>query len=62
MSRLLVMVRLIAPDCATPPDAAQRLIAQSLGFPDWAGLMQAVRDYRGVVIDQWHSLLGPRDF
>ena len=29
-SRLLVMVRLIAPDCNTPPDAAQLLIAKSL--------------------------------
>ena len=62
MSRLLVMIRLIAPDCATPPEAAQLLIAHSLGFADWDGLMNAIRDYRRLVIAQWHSLFGPRDF
>jgi glutamate-ammonia-ligase adenylyltransferase len=62
MARLLVMVRLIAPDCAAPPEAAQKLIAHSLGFNDWDGLTQALRDYRGVVMPQWHSLFGARDF
>ena len=62
MGRLLVMVRLIAPDCATPPEAAQTLIAHGLGYDDWDSLAQAIRDYRGVVTDQWQSLFGPRDF
>jgi glutamate-ammonia-ligase adenylyltransferase len=62
MARLLVMVRLIAPDCAAPPEAAQKLIAHSLGFDDWDGLTQALRDYRGVVMTQWHGLFGARDF
>ena len=62
MTRLLVMVRLIAPDCAAPPEAAQYLIAHSLGFDDWDGLTHALRDYRGVVMHQWYSLFGPRDF
>ena len=62
MARLLVMVRLIAPDCAAPPEAAQYLIAHSLGFDDWDGLTHALRDYRGVVMYQWRSLFGPRDF
>ncbi len=62
LSRLLVMVRLIAPECETPPEAAQALIATSLGHEDWDRLMASVRDYRGVVIDQWQTLFGPRDF
>jgi glutamate-ammonia-ligase adenylyltransferase len=62
MARLLVMVRLIAPDCATPPEAAQVLIAHSLGLEDWDALTHAIRDYRGVVINQWQSLFGARDF
>jgi glutamate-ammonia-ligase adenylyltransferase len=62
MARLLVMVRLIAPDCAAPPEAAQKLIAHSLGFDDWDGLTHALKDYRGVVMNQWHRLFGPRDF
>jgi glutamate-ammonia-ligase adenylyltransferase len=61
-ARLLVMVRLIAPDCVAPPVAAQALIAGSLGFADWDGLMAAIRDYRGVVMHEWHRLFGPRDF
>lgn len=62
LSRLLVMVRLIAPDCDTPPEAAQLLIAKSLGYSDWDSLMAAIRDYRGVVTQQWQALFGPRDF
>ena len=62
LGRLLVMVRLIAPDCDTPPEAAQSLIAKSLEHKDWASLMASVRDYRRVVIGQWESLFGPRDF
>jgi glutamate-ammonia-ligase adenylyltransferase len=62
MARLLVMVRLIAPDCAAPPQAAQMLIAHSLGFDDWDGLTHTLREYRGVVMNQWQSLFGPRDF
>ncbi len=59
LSRLLVMVRLIAPDCDTPPEAAQLLIAKSLGHSDWDALMAAIRDYRGVVTSQWQALFGP---
>ncbi len=62
MSRLLVMIRLIAPDCETPPEPAQLLIAQSLGLADWDSLTAAIRDYRGVVLNQWQALFGPRDF
>jgi [glutamine synthetase] adenylyltransferase / [glutamine synthetase]-adenylyl-L-tyrosine phosphorylase len=62
LSRLLVMVRLIAPDCDAPPEAAQLLIAKSLGHSDWDSLMAAIRGYRGVVTSQWQALFGPRDF
>ena len=62
MARLLVMVRLIAPDCDTPPPAAQMLIAQSLGCADWESLNAQIRDYRGVVMNQYQSLFDPRDF
>jgi [glutamine synthetase] adenylyltransferase / [glutamine synthetase]-adenylyl-L-tyrosine phosphorylase len=62
LGRLLVLVRLVAPDCAAPPEAAQALIARSLGHDDWDSLMAAVRDYRGVVIATWERLFGARDF
>lgn len=62
LGRLLVMVRLVAPDCAVPPAAAQSLIAQSLGYADWNALTAAIRDYRGVVTVEWERLFGPRNF
>lgn len=62
LGRLLVMVRLVAPDCNAPPAAAQALIAKSLGYADWDALNAAIRDYRGVVMEQWQRLFGPRDF
>lgn len=62
LGRLLVMVRLIAPDCATPAEAAQKLIADSLGYGSWDDLGVAIRDYRGVVMHEWQRLFGPRDF
>jgi glutamate-ammonia-ligase adenylyltransferase len=62
LGRLLVMVRLVAPDCAAPAEAAQALIADSLGYANWEDLNAAIRDYRGVVIGQWERLFGPRDF
>ena len=62
LSRLLVMIRLIAPDCGTPPEAARLLIAKSLGHADWQSLMASVDTYRGVVTDHWLALFGPRDF
>jgi [glutamine synthetase] adenylyltransferase / [glutamine synthetase]-adenylyl-L-tyrosine phosphorylase len=62
LGRILVMVRLVAPDCDPPPHAAQALIAKSLDYPDWESLTAAIRDYRGVVMDQWQALFGSRDF
>ncbi len=62
LSRLLVMIRLIAPDCSTPPEAAQTLIAKSLDHEDWESLIASVRDYRGVVMAEWQRLFGPREF
>lgn len=62
LGRLLVMVRLIAPDCDAPADAAQKLIAGSLGYASWCDLTAAIRDYRGVVLTEWQRLFGRRDF
>jgi glutamate-ammonia-ligase adenylyltransferase len=62
LSKLLVLVRLIAPDCAVPPPAAQTLIAKSLGHADWESLARAIEHFRRVVIDHWEQLFGTRDF
>ncbi|MEP7350911.1 MAG: bifunctional [glutamine synthetase] adenylyltransferase/[glutamine synthetase]-adenylyl-L-tyrosine phosphorylase [Sphingorhabdus sp.] len=62
LSRLLVLVRLVTPDCGLPSEPAQMLIARSLGFKDWTGLTEAIRAAQDCVLTAWHGLLGPRDF
>lgn len=62
LGRLLIMVRLIAPDCMAPPQVARALIARSLGYTDWDALITAVENYRRVVMAEWSRLFGPRDF
>ena len=62
LSRLLVLVRLIAPDCAAPPEPAQMLIARSLEFDNWEDLTRAINAAQAVIVDAWTALLGPRDF
>ncbi len=62
LSRLLVLVRLAAPDCNIPPEPAQMLIARSLGFEDWTDLTPAVQAAQEVVLKAWTGLVGPRDF
>ena len=62
LSRLLVLVRLIAPDCDTPSEPAQVLIARSLGFENWADLTPAIEAAQETVLETWTCLLGPRDF
>ncbi len=62
LSRLLVLVRLVAPDCTAPSEAAQMLIARSLGFDNWAGLTLAIAAAQEVVLATWTAKLGKRDF
>jgi [glutamine synthetase] adenylyltransferase / [glutamine synthetase]-adenylyl-L-tyrosine phosphorylase len=62
MSRLLILVRLICPDCDIPSPAAQILIARSLGFDDWRALIAALDGARHIVSTTWNALLGPRNF
>jgi [glutamine synthetase] adenylyltransferase / [glutamine synthetase]-adenylyl-L-tyrosine phosphorylase len=53
LTRLLVLLRLVAPDSETPPEPAQLLVAQALGFDDWAGLMVAVADAQATISTVW---------
>ena len=62
LSRLLVLVRLVAPDCDTPSDPVQMLIAQSLGFDNWMDLMLAIAAAQKTVLQTWSVHLGARDF
>ncbi len=62
LGRLLVLIRLIAPDNQEPPAPAQMLIAKSLNMSDWPALLAEIDHARGVVLGEWERLLGPRDF
>lgn len=62
LGKLLVLVRLVTPDCDSPPEPAQALIAKSLGYDNWADTQAAIKHFRHVVIAPWEKLFGPRDF
>jgi [glutamine synthetase] adenylyltransferase / [glutamine synthetase]-adenylyl-L-tyrosine phosphorylase len=62
LSKLLVLVRLVTPDCDFPPEPAQALIAKSLGYDNWTDLLSAIKRFRHVVTEQWQQLFGSRDF
>ena len=62
LSKLLVLVRLVTPDCHVPSEPAQALIAKSLGYQSWAELLSAIKHFRDVVTGQWQLLLERRDF
>ncbi len=55
LTRLLVLLRLVAPDSETPPEPAQILVAQALGFDDWERLMAAVTKAKSIISAVWHD-------
>ena len=59
MSRLLVTVRLVAPDCALPPPACRDLVARACRQPDWTTLETALYESRSRVRAAWTQLFGP---
>ncbi|MEQ1551311.1 bifunctional [glutamine synthetase] adenylyltransferase/[glutamine synthetase]-adenylyl-L-tyrosine phosphorylase [Sphingorhabdus sp.] len=56
LTRLLVMLRLVAPDCEVPPDPAQEVVAKALGFADWDEVKQAVDVARGIISAEWQGI------
>lgn len=58
MSRLLITLRLVAPDCALPPPASQTLIARACGHTSWEALVTAVETSRAGVQNAWVHLFG----
>lgn len=49
LSRLLILLRLVAPDLKAPPPATRALVARACGARDWPQLMRRVRTARGQV-------------
>jgi [glutamine synthetase] adenylyltransferase / [glutamine synthetase]-adenylyl-L-tyrosine phosphorylase len=61
LTRFLIILRLVAPDCAIPAAPAQSLIARCLDQGDWPTLIAKVDNARATVLKEYVRLLGPRD-
>ncbi|MCP3734826.1 bifunctional [glutamine synthetase] adenylyltransferase/[glutamine synthetase]-adenylyl-L-tyrosine phosphorylase [Sphingomonas sp. RP10(2022)] len=61
LTRLLVTLRLVAPDAAVPPPATQALIARALGLADWAAVLAALAATRQEVEAAWNGMTGAGD-
>lgn len=53
LTRLLVLLRLVAPDSALPSPPAQALVARALDFADWSTLMAAVDNAKAEISAIW---------
>jgi glutamate-ammonia-ligase adenylyltransferase len=56
LTQLLVLLRLVAPDCEIPPEPAQAVVAKALGFANWDEVMTAVDVARGVISAEWQGI------
>ncbi|MDZ7588975.1 MAG: bifunctional [glutamate--ammonia ligase]-adenylyl-L-tyrosine phosphorylase/[glutamate--ammonia-ligase] adenylyltransferase [Parasphingorhabdus sp.] len=59
MTRLLVALRLMAPDCEYPPLASRPQIAAAAGVQDWDILLAGYEQARQTVIAAWNRHLLP---
>jgi glutamate-ammonia-ligase adenylyltransferase len=56
LTRLLVTLRLVAPDAQEPGIATQALIARALGLADWAAVVATLATTRQDVEQAWHEV------
>jgi [glutamine synthetase] adenylyltransferase / [glutamine synthetase]-adenylyl-L-tyrosine phosphorylase len=57
LTRLLVTLRLVAPDVQEPPPATQALVAKACGFADWPALLEAYAQARQSVREVWARIV-----
>lgn len=53
IARLLVVVRLVAPDGAYPPHASRGIVARACGLADWDALMEGLARARAAIAATW---------
>ena len=56
LTRLLVVVRLVAPDGMFPPEASRGIVALACGLDSWDSLLQAVLAARRQVAQAWQQV------
>ncbi|QJB70757.1 bifunctional [glutamate--ammonia ligase]-adenylyl-L-tyrosine phosphorylase/[glutamate--ammonia-ligase] adenylyltransferase [Parasphingorhabdus halotolerans] len=59
MTRLLVALRLMSPDCDYPPETSRELIAHAAGQANWDALLAEYDAARQCVIEEWNRHLRP---
>jgi [glutamine synthetase] adenylyltransferase / [glutamine synthetase]-adenylyl-L-tyrosine phosphorylase len=57
LTRLLVTLRLIAPDLETPSDPICRLIARACGADDWDAVLAQLATVRHLVSSEWQRIV-----
>lgn len=60
LTRILVLLRLVSPSSAPPPEASRMLVAQGCGLGDWATLVAAHDAARRTVQEFWAGVSGQR--
>jgi glutamate-ammonia-ligase adenylyltransferase len=58
LTRLIVTVRLVAPDAQVPEPTTQALIARAVGLPDWPATLAAFERTRQEVMRFWANVGG----
>ena len=56
LTRLIVAMRLVAPDAQVPPEATRPILAAALGCPDWPAVLARLDAARQVVGDTWQEI------
>ena len=57
LTRLLVTIRLVAPDTAEPAPATRALIARAMGLADWPAVVAAFAATRQEVVSMWGEIM-----
>ncbi len=61
LTRLLVTLRLVAPDAQPPAPSTAALVARALDLPDWAAVVASLAATRQEVENFWHEVTGDGD-
>ena len=56
LTRMLITLRLVAPDSAEPPEASRALVAQRCGHDDWDSLIAAYEAARALIAGEWRRV------
>ena len=56
LTRMLVTLRLVAPDSGEPDGVARGIVARACGASDWPGLLAAYAETRQRVSDEWRQI------